>query len=42
VIGNPGHNPARVTHSFPGRSKIWDLDFFRDYQNLRSGDYREW
>jgi hypothetical protein len=23
VIGNPGHNPARVTHSFPGRSFLF-------------------
>ena len=22
--------------------KIWDLDFFTDYETLRSGDYREW
>ena len=22
--------------------KIWDLDFFDDYDNIRSGNYREW
>jgi len=22
--------------------KIWELDFFTDYDNLRYGDYREW
>jgi transposase len=22
--------------------QIWDLDFFEDYENLRSGNYREW
>src|SRR5260370_35936838 len=22
--------------------KIWELDFFTDYGNLRCGDYREW
>ncbi len=22
--------------------KIWELDFFTDYENIRSGDYREW
>jgi hypothetical protein len=22
--------------------KIWDVDFFQDSNNLRSGDYREW
>jgi hypothetical protein len=22
--------------------KIWDVDFFHDANNLRSGDYREW
>ena len=22
--------------------KIWDIDFFSDFGNLRSGDYREW
>jgi hypothetical protein len=22
--------------------KIWDIDFFKDYENLRSGNYREW
>ena len=22
--------------------KIWDVDFFTDYENIRSGDYREW
>ena len=22
--------------------KIWDLDFFTDYETIRSGDYREW
>jgi hypothetical protein len=22
--------------------KIWDLDFFTDHNNFRSGDYREW
>jgi transposase len=22
--------------------KIWDIDFFEDYENIRSGNYREW
>ena len=22
--------------------KIWDLDFFSDYETIRSGDFREW
>ena len=22
--------------------KIWELDFFNDYDSLRSGNYREW
>jgi hypothetical protein len=22
--------------------KIWEIDFFTDYENIRSGDYREW
>lgn len=22
--------------------KIWEIDFFYDFKNLRSGDYREW
>lgn len=22
--------------------KIWEIDFFKDYENIRSGDYREW
>ena len=22
--------------------KIWDINFFKDYNNLKSGDYREW
>ena len=22
--------------------KIWEVDFFSDYENIRSGDYREW
>lgn len=22
--------------------KIWDLDFFDDNENIRSGNYREW
>ena len=29
-------NPSRVG------KKIWDLDFFADYEAIRSGDYREW
>jgi hypothetical protein len=29
-------NPRRA-----GR-KIWDVDFFHDTNNLRSGNYREW
>jgi hypothetical protein len=22
--------------------KIWEIDFFKDYNNLKSGDFREW
>jgi len=22
--------------------KIWDINFFKDYNNIKSGDYREW
>jgi hypothetical protein len=22
--------------------KIWEIDFFSDYEHLRSGNYREW
>ena len=22
--------------------KIWDIDFFADFENIRSGDYRQW
>lgn len=22
--------------------KIWEIDFFKDYNNIKSGDYREW
>ncbi len=22
--------------------RIWEIDFFLDHENLRSGDYREW
>jgi hypothetical protein len=22
--------------------KIWNINFFKDYNNLKSGDYREW
>jgi transposase len=29
-------NPRRAGH------KIWELDFFTDYETIRSGDYREW
>ena len=30
------HNPRRVG------KKIWQVDFFEDYNNLRAGNYREW
>jgi transposase len=30
------HNPRRAG------KKIWQVDFFEDYNNLRSGNYREW
>jgi hypothetical protein len=30
------HNPRRVG------KKIWEVDFFEDYNNMRSGNYREW
>ena len=30
------HNPRRVG------KKIWEVDFFEDYNNIRSGNYREW
>lgn len=30
------HNPKRAGN------KIWDLDFFTDTENIRSGNYREW
>lgn len=30
------HNPKRAG------KKIWEIDFFDDNQNLRSGNYREW
>jgi len=30
------NNPKRAG------KKIWDVDFFHDTNNLRSGDYREW
>ena len=29
-------NPRRVG------KKIWEVDFFDDYENIRSGNYREW
>ena len=29
-------NPKRVG------KKIWEIDFFEDYNNIRSGNYREW
>jgi len=30
------HNPKRAG------KKIWEIDFFHDFDDLRSGDYREW
>ena len=30
------HNPKRAG------KKIWEIDFFQDHHNIRSGDYREW
>lgn len=30
------HNPRRAG------KKIWQVDFFEDYNNLRAGNYREW
>jgi transposase len=30
------HNPRRAG------KKIWQIDFFEDYNNLRAGNYREW
>jgi len=31
-------------HDNPRRAgkKIWELDFFDDSENIRSGNYREW
>jgi transposase len=29
-------NPKRAGN------KIWDIDFFKDYNNIKSGNYREW
>jgi hypothetical protein len=29
-------NPKRVG------KKIWEIDFFQDYRNLKSGNYRDW
>ena len=29
-------NPKRVG------KKIWEVDFFQDYENIKSGNYREW
>ena len=29
-------NPKRVG------KKIWDVNFFRDYEALKAGNYREW
>lgn len=41
-----GHFAQRNLHfaETPRRAgkRIWDLDFFGDYENLRSGNYREW
>jgi len=45
---------AAISRHFQGRNdyfkanprragkKIWEIDFFQDYNNLRSGNYREW
>ena len=30
------NNPKRAGN------KIWDIDFFKDYDNIKSGNYREW
>jgi len=30
------HNPRRAG------KKIWQIDFFEDYNNIRAGNYREW
>ena len=30
------HNPRRAG------KKIWQVDFFEDYNNIRAGNYREW
>ncbi len=30
------HNPKRAG------KKIWEIDFFQDHNNIRSGNYREW
>jgi len=30
------HNPKRAG------KRIWNIDFFQDHSNLRSGNYREW
>ncbi len=30
------HNPKRAG------KKIWEIDFFQDYDHIRSGNYREW
>ena len=38
-VDRNGHfrlNPRRVG------KKIWEVDFFSDYENIRSGNYREW
>lgn len=40
------HFTERNKHFFenPRRAgnKIWDIDFFGDYNDIKAGDYREW
>ena len=30
------HNPKRAG------KRIWEIDFFKDHNHIRSGNYREW
>jgi hypothetical protein len=29
-------------HARRAGKKIWEIDFFKDYNHIRSGNYREW
>jgi len=35
-------NEHFITNPRRAGKKIWDIDFFKDYSNIKSGNYREY